>query len=55
MNRPAPAGKYMHRRRQGEFARHLRLGIVIAANDERPDAGLVEPPKLARQEERRVH
>ncbi len=40
---------------QRQLVRHLRLGIVIAADDEDPDAGLVEPAQFASEKQRGVH
>ncbi len=41
--------------RQGQLAGDARLGVVVAADDEGRDAGLVQPPQLIGEEARRLH
>jgi hypothetical protein len=49
----APA-EHFHRLRQSEFARDAGLGAVIAANDEGPDARLINALQLVSEEARRL-
>jgi hypothetical protein len=49
------AGEHFHRFRQGQFARDARFGVMVAADDESRDFGLMQPSQLIGEKTRRLH
>ena len=47
--------EHLHRFRQGQFAGDARFGVVVAADDEGRDPGLMQPSQLIGEKARRLH
>ena len=54
-DRLGAATKHLDRIRKGQLLCNPRKRVVVAADDENADAGLVQPPNLLGQEPRRLH
>ena len=49
------AGEHLHGFRQGQFACDAQFGVMVAADDEGRDFGLMQPSQLIGEKARRLH